>query len=99
MSSSTQPPASSQPIRVTHVVLGVVLGVILTWAVQVLLTLALQAGPVVGGMPLILLLPAAVGIVLLLIPRGRQVGAGLLMGGAIGSIVGAGVCWVVLGGL
>lgn len=109
MSTSAQPPPGARPIRAGLVALGLLLGVVLTWAVQVALALALEAapGPRIGGgaplgdgLPLIpVLLPAAVGIVLLLIPRWRQVGAGLLMGMAIGSIVGAGVCVAVLGAL
>lgn len=37
-------------------------------------------------------LPVALGIVLLVRPRSRQVGAGFLMGLSIGMIIGAGVC-------
>ncbi|WP_193612257.1 hypothetical protein [Nocardioides lijunqiniae] len=81
------------------IVLGLVLGALVCWA-WIAFSLIVGFGVAYGndsGVPAVLgvvlaALPVVVGIVLLVRPRTRQVGAGFLMGISIGFIAGAGVC-------
>ena len=86
-------------VRAWPIIGGVVLGVIVCW---VWITVALFVGfgaaygydsdaAAVVGIALAIL-PVLLGIVFLVRPRTRQLGAGFLMGISIGFIAGAGVC-------
>jgi hypothetical protein len=55
-----------------------------------------STGQNVIGFAALLALPL-VGLALMISPRTRHAGAGLLMGIAIGSVVGAGICGTVIG--
>ncbi len=89
----------SQPVRAWPVVGGLVLGAVVCW-VWITASLILGLGTaystssdVVAVVAVaVAALPVVVGIVLLVRPRTRQLGAGFLMGIAIGMIAGAGVC-------
>jgi hypothetical protein len=76
-----------------QVIGGVVLGLLLTFLANVALFVVLYSmageNPWLNAVPFLL---PAIGVVVLLVPRWRRTGAGLLMGLAIGSIVFAGVC-------
>jgi hypothetical protein len=92
-----QPEQQGRPVRALPVVVGAVLGFVATWAlfvVAVLVSYARQydgTGGVVLGAVALFGLPAV--SALLMIPRStRHWAAGLLLGVAIGSITGAGVC-------
>ena len=91
-------------IRTGQVIGGAVLGFVATWLLFFVVVMSVYAqygdsagttGDIVGGAGL-LALPVVFG--LLLIPRRtRYWGAGFLMGFAIGSISGAGVCGGIIG--
>jgi hypothetical protein len=86
-------------IRALPIVGGLVLGVVVCW-VWIAVALIVGFGAAYGSdsdAPAVLALavaavPVVVGIVLLVRPRTRQLGAGFLMGISIGFIAGAGVC-------
>ncbi len=84
---------------------GAVAGFVLSWAVfavVVFLTYAAlgdSSSALATALPVVGLLALPVVSGLLMIPRRtRHTGAGLLMGVAIGSVVGAGVCGAVIAG-
>ncbi|TAL28001.1 MAG: hypothetical protein EPN98_24295 [Phenylobacterium sp.] len=95
----TQPLPEPKEIRAWPIIGGLVLGVVVCW---VWITVALFVGfgasygydnnaaalaaVALAGLPVVL------GIVFLVVPRTRQLGAGFLMGISIGFIAGAGVC-------
>jgi hypothetical protein len=90
-------PAS--PIRPLPLIGGLVLGLVVCWG-WIAVTLIVGLGVAYGndsGFPAVIglvfaVVPVVIGIVLLVRPRTRQVGAGFLMGLSVGFIVGAGVC-------
>lgn len=92
-------PDQPRPIRAGQVVGGIVLGLILAFVVQGVLIAALSSMPAYGQSPVltfaVAVLPAVVGVALLLDKRTRQMGAGALLGVAVGSIVAAGVCTAI----
>lgn len=88
-----------QRVGVWQLIVGVVLGFVATWVLfgVVLLTIYAQYGDSTGTTQDVIAIAGLVGLPvvfgLLLIPRRtRYWGAGFLMGFAIGSITGAGVC-------
>lgn len=95
--SDQSPPG--QPLRALPIIGGIVLGAIVCW---VWITGALLIGlgtaygtdsDLVAALTVVVAaLPVVLGIVLLVRPGTRQLGAGLLMGICIGMIAGAGVC-------
>lgn len=79
---------------------GVVLGILLCFVVGVIVTVAeISLGRVTTPLWwwLALFSLPVVGLVVLLVPRWRRAGAGLVLGMAIGSVVFAGVCGAYLG--
>ena len=92
-------PDEPDPIRGEHVVGGILLGLVLALLVQGVLVAALSSTPAFGQSPVltlfVALLPGIVGVALLLNRRTRQMGAGALLGVAVGSIVAAGVCTAI----
>jgi len=88
-----------QHVRAWPIIGGVVLGVVVCW-VWIALALIIGFGAAYGSesdAPALAaiafaLLPVVLGIVFLVVPRTRQLGAGFLMGISIGFIGGAGVC-------
>ena len=92
----TEPP---NQLRALPLVGGLVLGLVACWvwiAVAVIVGFGAAYGsdsgaPAVVGLA-VAAVPVVVGIVLLVRPRTRQLGAGFLMGLSIGFIAGAGVC-------
>jgi hypothetical protein len=96
--NTEEPPV--RPLRGGPVIGGLLLGVIVCWvwiAATLFTGVALSYGeytsdPVAIAVVALAALPLVVGIVLLVRPRTRQMGAGFLMGLSIGMIAGAGVC-------
>lgn len=83
---------------------GVILGFVASWGMFAFLAFATYASygdtsstlPTLVPIAGLVALPVVSGL-LMIRPRSRRAGAGLLMGVAIGSVVGAGVCGTVLG--
>jgi hypothetical protein len=91
------PPAESQPVRVLPVLGGAVLGFAATWVLLTVAILVLYGRQLTGAMefvvPAVALFALPVLSGLLMARRStRRWGAGFLIGVAIGSITGAGVC-------
>lgn len=95
----TQPLPEPKEIRAWPIIGGLVLGVVVCW---VWITVSLFTGftasygydnnaAAIGAVALAGV-PVLLGIVFLVVPRTRQLGAGFLMGISIGFIAGAGVC-------
>ncbi len=96
-----------EPVRSVNpatVVGGAVLGFAGSWVLFALVVMAMytaygdstSTGQTVIAFTALLALPV-VGLALMVSPRTRHAGAGLLMGVAIGSVVGAGICGAVIG--
>ncbi|WP_309647037.1 hypothetical protein [Nocardioides sp.] len=88
-----------KPLRALPIIGGLVLGAVVCWiwiAGSLIVGLGAAYGQDSGALAAVGLavaaLPVVLGIVLLVRPSSRQLGAGFLMGIAIGMIVGAGVC-------
>lgn len=90
-----------QRLHALRVALGIFLGWLGSWAlytVAIILTIAGfgedgfgETGAVALGVVALFLIPVATGVTL--IRRGRsQLGSGMLLGVAIGSLIGAGLC-------
>ena len=89
--------AAEPPLRTLPVLGGAVLGFAATWFLLTVAILVLYDQQLTGAMewvvPAVALFGLPVVSALLLIPRStRRWGAGFLLGVAIGSITGAGVC-------
>jgi hypothetical protein len=91
---------SWQRVEVLQVIGGVVLGWLGGWFLFAVVTLVLyasfgdtasQVSGTLVGIATLLVVPVVAGVVLIRRGRGR-LGSGLLLGVAIGSLVGAGVC-------
>jgi hypothetical protein len=80
-------------VRPVGVVVGVVVGFLVSVAVPLVLGSLIQT-PL--GLWLAVGLVALAGIAALVVPRWRRVGAGFVMGLAIGAVVFAGVCGAFL---
>lgn len=99
---SPEPPRA--PVRWGAVIGGAVLGFVATWLLFALVVLGMYSTfgdsattqQNVIGLAALLALPV-ITLVLMLSPQTRHAGAGLLMGIAIGSVVGAGICGTVIG--
>ncbi|MEI2712646.1 MAG: hypothetical protein V9G04_04955 [Nocardioides sp.] len=97
-------PPGADPIKPWPVILGVLLGAVVSWvylAVVLFVGFARsydassqgeEAGIWFAGALILAVLPIIAAIVLLCIRRTRQLGAGFVMGLCIGTIIGAGVC-------
>ena len=86
-----------RPLRKLPVIGGAILGFISTWVLLTIAILVLYGTQVTGFLewlvPAVALFALPVVLGLLLVPeRTRRWGAGALLGLAIGSITGAGVC-------
>jgi hypothetical protein len=97
-------PEQPGPIRAGLVVIGILIGFVVTivWMFLVLLLAISQENA--PGFPdwlgvVLLLLPLPVAVVLLCLRRTRQAAAGLVMGLAIGTITFAGVCGSLIAAL
>lgn len=95
--SSEQPEEQERPVRAGPVVGGAILGFVATWALFILAVLVSYARQYDGTGGVVLAAVALFGLpvlsALLMIPRGtRHWAAGLMVGVAIGSITGAGIC-------
>ncbi len=101
-------PGAPQPLRSVSPwasVGGAVLAFVGTWLLFAIAVMALYSAygdststeQTVMGVAALLALPL-LGLALMIAPLTRHAGAGLLMGIAIGSVVGAGICGTVIGG-
>ena len=88
-----------KPLRALPIIGGLVLGAVVCWiwiAGSLIIGLGTaydqDSGALAAVGLAVALLPVVLGIVLLVRPSTRQLGAGFLMGISIGMIAGAGVC-------
>ena len=86
-------------LRAGPIVGGIALGVIVCWVwITLMLVIGLStaygadSNALAAGAVAVAASPVLVGVVLLIRPRTRLMGAGFLMGLSIGMIAGAGVC-------
>lgn len=85
-----------QPLPGAGVALGVVAGVGLQLALGFILTVALMGTGREDLAIWAIFVVAAVALVVMLVPRWRRAGAGMVLGLAVGSIVFAGICGAYL---
>lgn len=86
-------PAEQERVRPAGVVGGIVVGLLMSFALPFVLGSLI---PTPLGLWLAVGLIALAGVAALVVPRWRRVGAGFVMGLAIGAIVFAGVCGAFL---
>jgi hypothetical protein len=92
VSTRPDPPGyASDPPTTGAVVAGVGAGVLASVVLALVVTAVVPSGST-WGMWAAVLVPPLLGLVLLLVPRWRRVGAGFVLGLGIGAIVFAGAC-------